>query len=604
MNIKYWFQSNLSNILNDKTSIFGILLLIVFFIFNLTLDCFSIDGTAMFRVYLINSLLAATFFTLPYFFLPPGWRRSLWIPLVAEALLLLTNRIYFGIFRDFYFISAVDPHALFSDLVVRNAIRALSPVDSLFILLPLMLVYPYRKWRHQILTHQYSVRKRIATAVMMALIPVIMFGLHVRRGKKNELTPLPEMTLTTYANAELFRLLSPNQKMKVWNAGSSLYLTLHYFYELLPHHVTLSPEESVMADKMMSAPLPSLPEQFLPLESNQNKNLILIIVESLNSYAIHSPEGMAASPVIHRLLQDSLVVYADSILTRVGRNMSFDGQLMVNTGLFPLIKYPAAPSFIKGKIPSLARSLTNHYSVEAICEDKGFYNHQATSQTFGFRKIYDRLAEGKNSDIDFDSDTKLFKNLESIISSIPRPFFIQTTTLSMHSPYDGSEVVERLDRSLPVFRGLDKLTLGYLDKLKCFDTALGGFIDYLKRTGLYDESVIIIVADHCAIRSYLTDEAYSPYIPFIAINTGVGYHSRGQRAQVDIFPTILDIMGAEGYRLPQTGKPYHGLGTSLFLPAKTTPDSIIDLSEKLFYTDYFRAALPQGEFEICGSANH
>lgn len=579
----------MKQILKDKAFTFGLLLCLVFFCMNFTMDFLLMDEKSRVYVYAFNSLIGAVFFTLPYFIIAPRWRPTLWIALAFESIFLLTNHIYFNVFGDFYFLSSVDPGALFSGVVAESTASAVTWNDLIFIVLPLALIVPYRKWHKEITTTRYPATWRGAAVMAMIIIPVALFGLHIRRVLKNEYVPEADPTMRGHIMAEVSRLRTPTYKMSVWVAGNAIYLTAHLVAEFFPPEVTLTRDEFETANRLLDGSGKSAPEEYAAiLAANRDKNLILIIVESLETYAIHSPEGEAASPVLHSLISDSMTVFADSILTRVGRNMSADGQMMINAGLFPLLKRPASPSMYDGDLPSIAKSLPEHYPVEAICENKEFYSHTVTNRAYGYKAIFDRLAEGKKDVFDYESDTYLFKKLEGIVGTLPQPFFLQVTTLSMHVPYDGNWVKPRIDRSLPVFRGLDPLTLGYLDKLKCFDTALGGFLDFLKAKGLYDNSVIVLVADHSPIRTYLPDESYSPYIPFIALNTGISHRARGVRAQVDVFPTILDLMGAKGYVFPRTGKPYHGLGTSLLLPPAPVADSIPDLCEKLFYSKYFK----------------
>jgi phosphoglycerol transferase MdoB-like AlkP superfamily enzyme len=90
-----------------------------------------------------------------------------------------------------------------------------------------------------------------------------------------------------------------------------------------------------------------------------------------------------------------------------------------------------------------------------------------------------------------------------------------------------------------------------------FDYELGKFIHFLKEQGLYDNSVIVIVSDH-APHSYADQPTFSKAIPFIVLNSGIHYESNVLAGQIDVYPTILDIMG----KLDDS--PWPGFGHSLF----------------------------------------
>lgn len=65
-------------------------------------------------------------------------------------------------------------------------------------------------------------------------------------------------------------------------------------------------------------------------------------------------------------------------------------------------------------------------------------------------------------------------------------------------------------------------------------------------------------------------------VPMIILNSGISLIRHEPMGQIDVFPTILDVMGADSYVLPQTAMPYRGLGASLLSTAPpqgaVTPD--------------------------------
>lgn len=578
----------------DKALWFAAMMLVVLFVMNMSVDLrlSAFFPGSVTHVSVFNSLAAAAFFTLPYFVVAPRWRWTLWIVLGTEAAVLFTSSVYLGVFGDFYSLAGVDVTALFSGMVARSTTQAVGWADLIY-LLPLVLVCPYRKWRTEILTTPCRRWMRWGSGVAVVGIPLMLFGLFVRRETKNDIwssdtqTSLKARVIKNYS-----QLRMPVYKHSLWSAGSSVYLSAGLVADFFPPKDTLTLEELEQIHAMLDAtdrPLP--PETADTLKANRHKNLFLIIVESLNTRVISTEAGRKAAPVLTGLLNDTGTVWADSILTRVGHTMSADGQLLINTGLYPLITRPASPAVLKGDYPSLAKALGDHLSVEAICEQKEFYSHDVTSRTYGYDSIFDRLTASPEG-YEYEADTRLFKAVEKVVSTLLAPscspIFLEITTLGMHCPYTPENEAMRLDVADPVFKGLDERGLVYLNKVKSLDTALGGFLEWLKREGLYDNSVIVIVADHSPLAAYLPEQVHSPYIPFIALNTGLTRHVSSPRRQVDIFPTILDLMGVESYVIPQTGLPYRGLGVSMLRDPLPHSDAEAALGEKMIYSGYFR----------------
>ena len=111
----------------------------------------------------------------------------------------------------------------------------------------------------------------------------------------------------------------------------------------------------------------------------------------------------------------------------------------------------------------------------------------------------------------------------------------------MHAPFN----CEGVDRqgwidSLPEINDVHK---NYLQACNAFDRELGDFIIWLRDNDIYDKSVIVLASDH----SMKVSDDMLPYgvtpVTFIAVNTGLTKGITKPVGQVDLYPTILDIMG-------------------------------------------------------------
>lgn len=129
-----------------------------------------------------------------------------------------------------------------------------------------------------------------------------------------------------------------------------------------------------------------------------------------------------------------------------------------------------------------------------------------------------------------------------------KPFLAQIMTTSNHRPYtypDG-----RIDIPSPGKReGAVKYT----------DYAIGRFIDQARDKPWFDETLFVIVADHCASASGKTRLPVPGYhIPLILYAPSMLAPGRDDRlaSQIDIPPTLLDLMGLPGDN--------HFFGKSLF----------------------------------------
>jgi phosphoglycerol transferase MdoB-like AlkP superfamily enzyme len=203
---------------------------------------------------------------------------------------------------------------------------------------------------------------------------------------------------------------------------------------------------------------------------------------------------------------------------------------------------------------SLANKFNDKYSFEIICESGTMWNHYASTKAYGYDNLICNL-EKDNTPI--GNDGKLFTKALEVIDTISRPFFAELTTLSMHGPYKDSNV--KRPEWINNIKDLTEPMRDYLTVTNYFDSELKRFIDALKQRGKYDDTMIIIASDHTAPVDGATDEENKRQnIVFLAINTGISANITNTVGQVDIYPTILDLMGR------YTPGTWNGLGLSMF----------------------------------------
>lgn len=301
-------------------------------------------------------------------------------------------------------------------------------------------------------------------------------------------------------------------------------------------------------------------------DDSLKRNLIVIMVESLETRALHISSDL--HPALTRLIDRPNTVYIDKcrVLTNYGR--SSDAQFMVNTGLLPLRDEALVNRYALNDYPSLAKILNSH-SVEIIGEDKSLWSHGLTNKSYGFDKLIDNLAPSA-----MNQDSIIFEASARYLESIPQPFFMFIATLSMHDPYRESKTgVSPADSIFGRFS--DDRDKEYFRRLHHCDHHLGLFIEKLKALGLYDDTLIIIVGDH-EIREGATSFTEGTTVPLIIVNAPdhlpLNEIDAAGFSQIDIFPTILYLMGRKGRFL---GADYTGLGTNLFCkPARPDPSGL------------------------------
>ena len=209
---------------------------------------------------------------------------------------------------------------------------------------------------------------------------------------------------------------------------------INFWIYQIHFHRGVSVEEKEYAEDFVE----SLPENICATKRdsvNKDRNLILILVESMQSWPIGlTINGVEVTPEINALLRQVNTVYFPKEIPQVKDGRSSDAQLIINTGLLPLYQGAASGICTHNTFPSLAEALNkNGYTTASfICDGKDFWNQEVMSANYQFKYLFDGMQ--KNAGID-KADEALFKSTLPLLKELQQPFYAQIVTLSSHSPY-------------------------------------------------------------------------------------------------------------------------------------------------------------------------
>lgn len=319
------------------------------------------------------------------------------------------------------------------------------------------------------------------------------------------------------------------------------------------------------------------------------KNVIFILVESYLSVTSDLVvDGQEITPNLNKLKRDSNVYFNSHMMPNVSIGESSDGQMIYMAGLMPLHSEITVSKAKKNSIIGLPEQIKKAYpdlhSLTIIPTTPSLWDQQPMSDTYGFDKLYSMLdyqTEMKdNENGDFLTDEMIFRYASKKDESNQPPFFSLILTMTMHQPFDSfvEHGFHLTDKSLP------QEYKNYLTNCHYTDIQIGRYLDDLKKKGLYDNSLIVIVSDHDAHSDYLgMEDKISREIPIYIVNGGIDDSNAwtGECNQLDVYTTILDIMGIQSK--------WRGLGHTLLNKnyQSSVTEDIQEISDWIIYGDYF-----------------
>lgn len=456
------------------------------------------------------------------------------------------NLLYYRFFHDLTPFPSFFMFDNFGGLLLKSTFSLVKWSDIILFLIPAAFTFVWaKKWRKNLSGKVFSSRQRI----VLSLAAVALFGcqqlkLHIINPrftvKLRTATPLNWLNM---AKSNIF--LYTYNGLVVYTVGAAL--DLFNSREIK----TLTPEqEALVSEALDDRPTPSG-----EYAEKSNKNLFLIVVESFNSWPVGMKVGdESVTPVIDSLCQLDNSLWSADMISQIRDGGSSDGQMLYNTGLMPIDRNATVQFFAGNRFYSLAETLRGDgykSAVEITNDIPGLWHHSVTTKSWGYDKLYDvdslklspRNAEG------LGRDGLIFQYALDVAATLPEPFLMEIITISMHTPYSEAGISYdklRVD-------SLSKVQNDFLQVTHYFDKCLGDFLNRLKTDGLLDRSIIVIAADHDA-----PDAGERMPIFFMITGGGIrGGRIEGTMGQVDVYPTILDVMG----RLDSAKWP--GLGRSV-----------------------------------------
>lgn len=303
----------------------------------------------------------------------------------------------------------------------------------------------------------------------------------------------------------------------------------------------------------------------------RGKNLIVIQVESLQDFVVdYEIAGQSVMPHLRAWTSEGLRFTDVTDQTNQGRTS--DAEFTTMASLLPLDHGAVAFRYPRGRYVGLPEVLTEHgYStLSAVAFDAGFWNRRVMHPAYGFEQslfepdftLTEQIGWGLN-------DRDFLQQMVPRLERLSRPFGAWLITLSLHHPFDDFPDRHKVLR-IGQFEGTP--FGNYLHTMRFFDTALADFESALARSGLLDDTAVVVFGDHDAgfardarlsaaigIDADEVSWALNDRIPwFVRLPHAAASGLRGRRempaGQTDMAPTLLALLGIDASPLPYVGR--------------------------------------------------
>ena len=270
------------------------------------------------------------------------------------------------------------------------------------------------------------------------------------------------------------------------------------------------------------------------LLTTQQPNIIVILLESCGGQFTEISGRTDITPNLNRLAHEGIYFtncYANSWRTDRGTLCTWSG-------------YPSFPTMSVMKMPSKSRSLPN--IARTLQQERGYSTHYLYGGDINFTNMRSYLVAGGFSDLTWKDDyTKeeqtsakwgvrddiTFQTLTELTQTMRQPFLIGYSTLSSHVPWD-----------VPIHHFDDEV----LNAFYYLDQCVGNFIQQLRQSDLWNNTLVIMLPDHGIVYAGLDESnPLLNHIPMLWVGGAVKQPRRIEQVcnQTDLPATLLGQLG-------------------------------------------------------------
>ncbi|MDA1476851.1 LTA synthase family protein [Bacillus changyiensis] len=486
-----------------------------------------------------------------------GRRSAVWIIIIDAVMtfVLYANIMFYRFFDDFLTFANLKQAGNLGNM--SDGVFSIMAAHDIIYFLDLVILIALCVKRPQLKASQ--LKKRWAATLVLA--GVLLFYINLAVAEKDR----PELLTRTFDRNYIVKYLGPYN---------------YTIYDGIQAAQTASQKAYASSDDLTSVVNFTNSHYAKPDKKYfgiaKDKNIIKIHLESFQTFLIdYKLHGKEVTPFLNKLAHGSHdMMYFDNFFHQTGQGKTADAELMMDNSLFGL---PEGTAFVtKGQntyqsLPAILNQKEGYTSAVLHGDYKSFWNRDQVYKQIGYDKFFDASSYDMSEEHLVNlglKDKPFFKESIPMLKSLKKPFYAHLMTLTHHYPF----ILDEKDATLEKGTTGDSTVDGYFQTARYLDESLEQFFKDLKKSGLYDDSVIVIYGDHNGISENhnrameeVLGKEITPYQNVMNQRVPLMIHIPGQKGgvnhtyggEVDVMPTLLHLQGIDN-------KNYVNFGTDLF----------------------------------------
>lgn len=500
---------------------------------------------------------------------------------VLESALLYGNILYYREFSDFLSFNTIAGAAKVSKGLGGSAANLVQIHDFIygldFIILAILLLTHYIKIDPQPM-------KKL-TAIATTFLGIFLFSLNLTIAESNR----PQLLGRTFDRAYIVKYL-----------GLNSFLAYDSIKTVQNNQVRSEAVGTDMDDVLTEVKKNYAKPNPTYFGKAKGKNIIVIHLESFQQFLInYKVNGQEVTPFLNSLYSDKNTMSFDNFYHEVGQGKTSDAENMLETGLFGL---PEGSLFSKlgsdntfQAAPAILGQKEGYTSAVFHGNIGSFWNRDNVYKNMGYDYFFDSNYFNKTADSSLEygmKDKMMLSESVKYLEQLQQPFYTKFITVTNHYPF---ELPDEDNDGFQAPNTSNSAVNNYFLTAHYLDNALQEFFNYLKSSGIYDNSMIVLYGDHYGLSNSQNpdlapllgvdtndwsdfNDSQMQKVPFMIHMKGLkGGINHSYGGEIDVLPTILHLAGINT-------KQYIQLGTDLL---SKQHNQIVIFRNKNFVTPHY-----------------
>lgn len=485
-------------------------------------------------------------------------RLSYWLMLIINALLstwLFSNILYYREFSDFITFNVIKGSGAASNNLGKSLMGIIRPEDFLVyadvIILALVLLF------HLIRVDMR--RFKIRYAMTVTALGFVLFGANLGMAESDR----SQLLTRTFDNNYIVKYLG----LQAYTIYDGVKTTHNSVVKARADQDQLKPVLNFIHHNYAG---PNVQYEGVA----KGKNIFVIHLESLQQFMIdYKQDGQEVMPNLNKLYHANDTLAFDNFFHQVGQGKTADAEMMLESSLYGL---PEGSAMVTDgttntfqSAPALLHQKLGYTTASFHGDVPSFWNRDNAYKSFGYQYFFSKEYYPKTKDYDagYGMKDKIFmKESAHYIEQLPQPFYAKLITVTNHYPY----ILDKQNKDIQPWNTGDDTVDPYVQTARYLDESLGEFLDYLDKSGLRQNSVLILYGDHYgisnnhqpAIAQILHKKKVTNYdlamfqkVPFMINMPGLkGGIDHTYSGEIDVLPTIEDLLGISSKNYIQFGQ--------------------------------------------------